>query len=465
LRGFVEFPPHMADDFQTESLGLGGLAMMNADQGFKTFGQADESEREGAMLQHIPDFVVRSQFVRVEPDAVAHQEREVTDFFAALDFEPVQQLIDAQGDRGVQSLVKIRDAAATEQAEPGQIDRREAEIAAPGDDFPRRIVDVADDPGPAAHIGDFGFRLAGFVVLQIERGIEKREIGEQPLGADPAGELEQVVVRVARVIVDSFLQFEDLDRKNRCLAITEPGFGRQHDVFHYHAAFGGRVGAVINGAERHLGAGAAMHGVQVMDQGLHGLIGQAVGFLQRLFPGETLGLREERGIKTIGEKKAFFRFVAIVAVDFRSQIPTVGEFLDYAAHFERDFFRGIGGEFQSLDQVFPVFVREGFANAVRQGVIEVRNALAAVLVVLVRLDGDAGQRRVTGDVVGLAQEPMAGRKTVLEQFLNIDLTAGRGQRVKIKIVDMDVAILMGFGMLRLQDIHFIVNLGAFRAVF
>ena len=95
MRGFVEFPPHMADDLQTESLGLGGLAMMNADQSLEAFGQADETERKSTVLQHFPNLVVGSQFVRVEPDAVAHQEWEIADFFAALDLEPVQQLIDA----------------------------------------------------------------------------------------------------------------------------------------------------------------------------------------------------------------------------------------------------------------------------------------------------------------------------------------------------------------------------------
>ena len=202
-----------------------------------------------------------------------------------------------------------------------------------------------------------------------------------------------------------------------------------------------------------------------MDQGLHGLVGQAVGFLQGLFPGETLGLLKEHGIKTAGQKTLFFRFIAIVAADCRPQIQTVGDIPDYAAHFESDFFRGVGGEFQSFDEILAIFVREGFADAVSQGIIEVRDTLAAVLVVLVRLDGDAGERRVTGDVVGLAQETVAGGKTVLEQFLNIDLTAGRGQGVKIKIVDMNVAVLVRFGMFRLQYIHFVVDLGAFRAVF
>ena len=307
--------------------------------------------------------------------------------------------------------------------------------------------------------------MAGLVILQIEGRIDKGKVGEQAFGADPAGELEQVVVRVAGVITDAFLDFEDLNGENRRLPVTEAGFRRQHDVFHHQTAFGRGVGAVIDGTEGNLSAGAAVHGVQVVDQGLHGLIGQPVGFLQGLFPGEALGLVEQGGVETVGQQAGFFRLVAVVAADHRAQIQPFGDVLDHAVNFEGDAFRRRRGKLQGLGQVFPVFVRKRFTDAVGQREIEVRHALAAVLVVLVRLDGDAGERRVAGDVVGLAQESMAGGEAVLEQFLNVDLATGRGQGVKIKIVDMDIAILVGFGMLRLQDIHFVVDLGPFRAVF
>ena len=49
----------------------------------------------------------------------------------------------------------------------------------------------------------------------------------------------------------------------------------------------------------------------------------------------------------------------------------------------------------------------GLGDARGQAVIEVRDALPAVLVVLVGLDGDAGQGRVAADIVGLAQEAVA----------------------------------------------------------
>ena len=71
-----------------------------------------------------------------------------------------------------------------------QIDRREAEIAAFRRNFLLRIVDVADDPSAATHVGDFGFVTLRNIVFEIERGVKEREVREKPFCTDPAGELE-----------------------------------------------------------------------------------------------------------------------------------------------------------------------------------------------------------------------------------------------------------------------------------
>ena len=57
------------------------------------------------------------------------------------------------------------------------------------------------------------------------------------------------------------------------------------------------------------------------------------------------------------------------------------------------------------------------AHAHGQAVIEVAHRLTAMLIVLVRLNGDAGKRGVAGDVVGLAQHAVTGGEAALEELL------------------------------------------------
>ena len=74
-----------------------------------------------------------------------------------------------------------------------------------------------------------------------------------------------------------------------------------------------------------------------------------------------------------------------------------------------------------------------------------------MLVILVRLDGDAGQRRIRRDALRLADMAEAGGKAAVEQREQVDLAARCRQRVKIKIVDVDIAALMRRCVLRLHQ--------------
>ncbi len=57
----------------------------------------------------------------------------------------------------------------------------------------------------------------------------------------------------------------------------------QQDVLDDHAPLGGGVGAVVDGGEGGLGAGPGVHGVEVVQQRLHGLVGGPLGLLGRPF--------------------------------------------------------------------------------------------------------------------------------------------------------------------------------------
>ena len=78
---------------------------------------------------------------------------------------------------------------------------------------------------------------------------------------------------------------------------------------------------------------------------------------------------------------------------------------------------------QGFTQIVLVAFDEGFANAFGQAVVKVRNALTAMLIVLVGLNGNTGKSGIAGNIVRLAQLAVAGGKTALEQALDIDLAA------------------------------------------
>ena len=62
---------------------------------------------------------------------------------------------------------------------------------------------------------------------------------------------------------------------------------------------------------------------------------------------------------------------------------------------------------------------EGFPDAFSHGIIKGVNGLAAKHVILVGLDGNAGQGRVGRNVVGLAQHAVTSGKSALEQLDDI----------------------------------------------
>ena len=71
-------------------------------------------------------------------------------------------------------------------------DRCKAEVASAVNNLPGRIVDIADDTRPAAHVRALRLRSARDIILLVKRRVQKREIREQPLRGYLAGELEPV---------------------------------------------------------------------------------------------------------------------------------------------------------------------------------------------------------------------------------------------------------------------------------
>ena len=343
----------------------------------------------------------------------------------------------------------------------GQIDGGEAQVAAAGADFPGGIIHIADDAGAAAHVGDFGLGMAFFVILLVEGRVHKAEVGEQALGAGADGQPVQVVVGVAGVEADALLHAEDLDGENRRFAVAQTGLGGQHHVAHHHAALGGGVHAVVDGGEGHLRAGTAVHGVQVVDQGFHGLIGGLVGLLLRVLPDEGNDL-VQLVLRSAGQELLHLFRHQTIHVRIGGQRNLLAQLVYDSAGLIRRILHA-AQQLQRPIQIVPETLAVGLLDAGGHAVIEIHDALAAVLIVLVGLNGDAGQRGIAVDIVGLPQHAVTGGEAAVEQIQQVDLAAGGGQGVEVQVVDMDIPVMMGSRKTGIQHVHFIELLRAFAA--
>ena len=302
--------------------------------------------------------------------------------------------------------------------------------------------------------------MAGLVILQVERAVDKAEVGEQPLGAHLAGKLEQIIVGVAGVVVDAFLHAEDLNGEDRRFTVAQARVRGQQYVAHHHTALGADVCAVVDGRERRLRTGAGMHGIQVVNERLHGLIGS----LFRLFQRECLGFFCN---VSAHERSEGFRLGAQV-IHISGELGPQALFSLNGAqcvlHLLQRHARLGSQQLETLENIDGILLFVCFGNARRQAVVKVYDALAAVLVVLIGLDGDTCQGGITLDVVGLAQKTVARGETAFEQLEQVDLAAGGGEGVKIKVMDMDPALPVRPALLGCQQVFVIIVLGCLAAV-
>ena len=454
---------HVADNLEAQFLGGLGFAVVLAGKGHQGFGKADETDGKGAVLDDLAHGVFPAQLVGIDPHALSHEEGEVLDLAAALDGETFHELVAHQLQHAVQFLEEQVHGLHLD-GDAGQVDRSETQIATAEADFAGRVVVVADHAGTATHVRDFRFRVTRLVILQVVRGILEAEVGEQALRAHLAGQLEQVVVGVARIQADAFLDAENLDGENGRLAAAQALVGGEQQVAHDHAGFGFGAHAVVDARKRRLGAGAAVHGVQVMNESFHGLEGGLVRLFVGLLLGELLGLHHHFGVIDLGKFAGFGFHEFFVGHEGRHHAH-LGHFGVELLDHRHDFLFFLAGkENQGLHQVGEVGLAVGDAHAVGHGVVEVGNGLAAVLVILVTLYGNGGKSRVAADILGFAQVAMTGVETALEQFLQVDLAAGHGEGVEVQIVDVDIALGVCAAVLGLEHHHGVEMLGRFRAV-
>ena len=174
------------------------------------------------MLDNFAHFIVRPQLFGVQPNAFAHQEGEVAHALAGLHLETIQQLIAHELEHVVELGIEGLDVPVALDGKPRKVDGGEAEVPALPHLSLGGIVDVVADACAATHVGDFGFGMAFLVELGIEGRILEGEVGEEALGADFTRELEEVVVGIALVVVDSLLHAEDLNGEDGRFGSSSP---------------------------------------------------------------------------------------------------------------------------------------------------------------------------------------------------------------------------------------------------
>ena len=424
---------------------------MLADEGVHRLGEPDEADRQRAVLEDLAHPVLAAEPLRVDPHPLPHEEREVAHPLAGLDREALHELADDELDALVERAQEAVDVAVGLDRQARQVDRREGEVPPSVGDGPVGVVDIGHDPRAAAHVRDLGLGAAGDVMNPVEGGVLEREVREEAPGSDPAGQLQQVVVGVAGVEVDALLDAEDLDGEDRGLAVAQPRLGRQEQLPHDHPRLRRDVRAVIDRGERRLRPGARVHRVEVGDEGLHRLVGESFGLAHGALadPG-VQGLQ----VGALAEQAA--QIGALVAQLGRGGLE------DDVRRVDRDGFdaQEPGGRVRILQE--PAL--EGPADPGGHVDVEVGDRLPAVLVVLVRLDRDAGERRVGTDRLRFAQVAVTGREAPAEQIGEADLAAGRRERVEVEVVDVDVPEPVGGRVLGGDDLGEVEVLGALGAV-
>ena len=186
--------------------------------------------------------------------------------------------------------------------------------------------------------------MTGFVILEIEWSVNESKIWEQSLGTYLHCQLKQVIVWIVRIIVDTLFDTENLNREDWCFAMTESCFRSKQKLFNSKTTFPRYICAIVNRAEWNLRAGAGMHGIQIMNKPLHSLIGITGGLFH-----------------SIVENPCFI-------------FQIVEAFANLIAFF----------------QIFLI----GVTNTFGHSIIEVHDTLSAMLVILIRLNGNSSQSSI-----------------------------------------------------------------------
>ena len=78
--------------------------------------------------------------------------------------------------------------------------------------------------------------MAGFVILQVVWTVDEHIVREEPFGTHLTAQMEQVVVRILRVVIHTFLHFENMDREDAGFTMSQAGIKGEQDIADHHPA-------------------------------------------------------------------------------------------------------------------------------------------------------------------------------------------------------------------------------------
>ena len=93
---FVATLAHMGDDVETEFARSFVFAVVFAGHGDESFGETNEADREGAVLDNITQSVAWFELFGAKPVPLPHQEWEFADVLVGLEFEALEELVSDQ---------------------------------------------------------------------------------------------------------------------------------------------------------------------------------------------------------------------------------------------------------------------------------------------------------------------------------------------------------------------------------
>ena len=126
----IQIPAHVLDDGKSFFLHCVALAVVVSVQRDQRLGQADEADAQCSVLEYLAHLVAGAQLFAVQPDTLAHQEREVVYALFALDGETVVQLADDKLHHILELFIEQRFIAVALNGQARKVDGGEAEIAA-----------------------------------------------------------------------------------------------------------------------------------------------------------------------------------------------------------------------------------------------------------------------------------------------------------------------------------------------
>ena len=409
---------HIGDDTQTQLLCLVALAMMLSYQGNQTLGQSDESDTQCSVIDNGSYGIVGAQLLAVYPKSL-HQQGELLGEGRLLELHTLVQLLCRNlqqtvqfGKEGIDTVLLILDAH-TFNGQTNDVDGREAEVTTTDTCLGSKAV--LEHTGTATHGGalplvTLRIILAPVLVLVVG-GIQVDEVGEEPASRYLAGKFVEVVVLVGRQVAQSLLLLPNLNGEDGRLAVSYTLVCAAQNLADDATTLRAGVRTIVDTAEDHLVSATRMDGVHVMDKGLHSLMNPAYSLVDGMLLDALSALESCQG----SLQEVVYGSIVQLAVVLGIQL---------------------------LQHLHLLDIRT--ADEGSQIIVEGRNGLTAVHLVLYGLHADTAQDAGCLDTLGRAALAMTSLEAMLQNLVQRMLNAGeRLGGIVVLVVNMQVVILHG----------------------